>query len=105
MHRKEADSLGRDFIIESLRSFASRDGNDKSKRLKFDGLELPRSGYELVIVRELSPALFEVISHHWTGSQYKRVGPAVTIKGDLPAGQFMLAIDEAFPNVNRPHSS
>lgn len=94
MGRGEAVAEGRDFVVRSLREFPSRDGRDRSRRLKMKGREPLYRHHDLVAVEMLSPTVLRLVPYRRGETQHERLSQmASTVTVDMPAREFLVMLD------------
>jgi len=105
MGRDEAERLGRDFVLESLRDYSQRDGNDRTRRLKLRAQALHGRHNDVITVRALPTGWLEIIPHRWTGNNYERLDElSSTMRADTPSRDFIAALERALASVQAPKS-
>jgi hypothetical protein len=98
-HLKNTDfkEQGHRFILESLNTFSSRNGDLKNQRLKMAGQEPFHINYDLVSIEAIPPASLRLIPYRRGEMQHQQMPQeAIVLNTSASTEDFLQAMEEAF---------
>jgi hypothetical protein len=97
LSRDDALTRTYDVVIGSLRSFPTRDGSDKSRRLKLSNYPPLQLAYELITVRLLPSEELELIPHRRSAGGYERIDALAVVRSAfMEPAEFLNLVDSVF---------